>query len=88
MEILEYDLVVVKKDQTAADDSIAMEPGFIERFELRDILGRKRLRRQRGGRQQTSKNSQKKLLTSHRETSAIILCWSYNFAPADAGLHW
>lgn len=44
IEILEYDSVIVEKDQAAADNSIAAESCFIKRFELCDILARKRLR--------------------------------------------
>ena len=32
VEILKYDLIVVEKNEAAADNAIAMESGFVERF--------------------------------------------------------
>ncbi len=58
VEVLKHDLVVVEKNQAAADDPIAMDSGLIERFELRDILRGKRLRRHGSRRHQARKNRQ------------------------------
>ena len=32
VKILKYDLIVVKQNQAAADNSIAMKPGLVERL--------------------------------------------------------